>query len=205
MRLQLSTASEVRSSEEEARSEDEAALVGWLQGDGFVGQYRNSTNRSLTLEFITVNAEEFDYVSQRIQRVFPGVHYHVGAVDSEDPRLDIKRIRLYGEPLREFVDRYRLLDRSSRMRIPEAILRGGSAAQRTYLRSLFQADGTVRLRSRRSKTSDIVLSTSSAGLAEGVQTLLMNQGIYCRVRQGIDARPNLGHTVPCLDRIRRSA
>jgi ribonucleoside-diphosphate reductase alpha chain len=191
MRLQLSTVSEVRGFEDEAtHSEDEAALVGWLHGDGFVGQYKNSTNRSLILEFMTVNAEEFDYVSQHIQRVFPGVHYHVTAVDSQDPHLDIKRIRLYGKPLRDFVDRYRLLDKSSRTRIPEAILKGGSAAQRAYLRSLFQADGTVRLRSRKSKTSDVVLTTTSGGLAEGVQTLLMNQGIYCRVQQGVDFRPN---------------
>ena len=71
MRLQLSTASEVRETEADEHSNDEAALVGWLQGDGFVGQYKDSTNRSLTLEFMTVNAEEYEYVSQRVQRAFP--------------------------------------------------------------------------------------------------------------------------------------
>src|ERR671937_496756 len=29
----------------------EAALAGWLQADGFVGQYEEGTNRSLTIEF----------------------------------------------------------------------------------------------------------------------------------------------------------
>ena len=29
----------------------EAALAGWLQADGFVGQYEHGTNRSLTIEF----------------------------------------------------------------------------------------------------------------------------------------------------------
>ncbi len=48
MRLRMATASEVRDQEEadQGRS-DEAALVGWLHGDGFVGQYESSTNRSL--------------------------------------------------------------------------------------------------------------------------------------------------------------
>jgi len=49
MRLQVSTASTVRSLDNDPASEDEAALAGWLQGDGFVGQYSNSTNRSLTI------------------------------------------------------------------------------------------------------------------------------------------------------------
>ncbi|MGO9410431.1 MAG: adenosylcobalamin-dependent ribonucleoside-diphosphate reductase, partial [Spirochaetia bacterium] len=190
MRLQLSTASEVRETEADEHSNDEAALVGWLQGDGFVGQYKDSTNRSLTLEFMTVNAEEYEYVSQRVQRAFSGVHHHVRKVESQDPRLDIRRIRLYGEVLRSFVDRYDLLDKSSGKKIPETILKGGSAAQRAYLRSLFQADGTVRLRSRKSRTSDVVLTTTSRDIADGVQTLLLNLGIYCRVQQGVDARPS---------------
>jgi ribonucleoside-diphosphate reductase alpha chain len=190
MRLQLSTASEIRDSRaEEAVPEDEAALAGWLQGDGFVGQYKNSTNRSLTVEFMTINAEEHEYVLQRIERVFPNVHYHVSAVPSEDPQLDIRRIRLYGEPLRDFVNRYGLVDASSRKRVPQVVLNGGSIAQRAYLQSLFQADGTVRLRNRKSRTSDVVLTTTSASLAEGVQTLLMNLGIYCRLQRGVDARP----------------
>ena len=37
----------------------EAALAGWLQGDGFVGQYATGTNRSLTVEFLTVTDAEF--------------------------------------------------------------------------------------------------------------------------------------------------
>ncbi len=36
----------------------EAALAGWLQADGFVGQYREGTNRSLTVEFMTVDDQE---------------------------------------------------------------------------------------------------------------------------------------------------
>src|SRR5207244_5449975 len=36
----------------------EAALAGWLQADGFVGQYETGTNRSLTIEFQVANDDE---------------------------------------------------------------------------------------------------------------------------------------------------
>ncbi|MBN1838013.1 MAG: adenosylcobalamin-dependent ribonucleoside-diphosphate reductase, partial [Spirochaetales bacterium] len=51
MYLRLSTATGTRDPLETTdHIVDEAALVGWLHGDGFVGQYTNSRSRSLTLE-----------------------------------------------------------------------------------------------------------------------------------------------------------
>ena len=38
----------------DSREIAEAALAGWLQSDGFVGQYGSGTNRSLTIEAMTV-------------------------------------------------------------------------------------------------------------------------------------------------------
>src|SRR3954468_8631905 len=46
----------------------EAALAGWLQADGFVGQYAQGTNRSLTIEFQVANDDEFDWVIQNLDR-----------------------------------------------------------------------------------------------------------------------------------------
>ena len=40
----------------------EAALAGWLQSDGFCGRYEG-TNRSLTIEAMTVNPDELDWVA----------------------------------------------------------------------------------------------------------------------------------------------
>jgi ribonucleoside-diphosphate reductase alpha chain len=140
MRLKLSTATEVRDFKKASPlSIDEAALAGWLQGDGFVGQYSKGKNRSLTIEFITINDHEHQYVRERIERVFPGVHYHVRSVESKDPALEIARIRLYGKALHHFVDKYRLLDKPEERAIPEAVVSAGKDAQ---------ADGTVRLRRR---------------------------------------------------------
>ena len=49
----------------------EAALAGWMQSDGFVGQY-TGTNRSLTLEAMTVTPSELAWVTRALDEVFPG-------------------------------------------------------------------------------------------------------------------------------------
>jgi ribonucleoside-diphosphate reductase alpha chain len=189
-RLFLSTVSAVRETDANgSRDEDEAALVGWIHGDGFAGQYRGSTNSSLTIELITINDDEYAYVCDRIDSVFPGVHTKVHHVPSKDTSIEVKRIRLYGEPLREFMEKYSLLTPASRRSIPDVIMRSSRKTQAAYLRSLFQADGSVRLRARVWRTSDVVLTTTSSRIAADVQTLLLNNGIYSRVQQGIDRRP----------------
>ncbi len=166
----------------------EAALAGWLQGDGFVGQYAEGTNRSLTIEAMSVNPEEEGYVLGLLAKVLPGARVKTRCVDSESPELEVRRHRLYGETLRPFVETYGLLRGSADLAVPARVLAAGAEAQRAYLRSLFQADGTVRLRSRASRTADVVLTTVSPDLARGVQTLLANHGIYSRVQAGTEKR-----------------
>src|SRR5262249_32081266 len=196
MRLQLSTRTTV-TLESDDQTVAEAALVGWLQGDGFVGQYAHGTNRSLTLEFMTINKDEFEFVMERIDRVFPGVHYHVLRVDAKTPGLDVRRIRLYREPLRPFVEKYALIRDTAELTVPAAIRSAGRQAQAAYLAALFQADGTVSLRSRHCRTAEVSLSTTSASLALGVQTLLFNLGIFSRIHRWVDPRENrcVVHTV----------
>jgi ribonucleoside-diphosphate reductase alpha chain len=189
MRLRVSTKTQVSKTSDD-RAVAEAAVAGWLQGDGFVGQYKEGTNTSLTVEFMTINDQEHDFVLDLVGKVFEGVHYHVRSVDSVDTAINVRRIRLYGEKLRPFVEKYNLLRDGEELSIPAAIRTAGAPAQAAYLRSLFQADGTVRLRKRFSNTSDIVLTTVSPKLAADVQTLLLNLGIYSRVQVGTEKRTN---------------
>jgi ribonucleoside-diphosphate reductase alpha chain len=189
MRLQLSTLTAV-ALRSDARQIDEAALAGWLQGDGFVGQYRKGTNRSLTMEFMTIDKSEFHFVMERIQRVFDGVHLHVRTVATQSPNLELRRIRLYGRPLKKFMERYDLLRGEEDLAVPAVVKAAGREAQAAYLKALFQADGTVRLRARASQTSDIVLTTTSQDLATGALALLLNLGIYARVQRGVETRAN---------------
>src|SRR5271165_5473929 len=76
----------------------EAALAGWLQSDGFCGRYEG-TNRSPTIEAITVTPAELDWVSEALDVVFPDVHRHERAVTTKDETLDCRRTRLYGRAL----------------------------------------------------------------------------------------------------------
>jgi ribonucleoside-diphosphate reductase alpha chain len=172
-------------SEEHAAAE--AALAGWLQGDGFVGQYAHGTNRSLTVEAMSVGAAERECVTALVHQVFDGIHSHERRADVQDEALDVRRLRLYGESLRPFVERYGLLDRRLDMQVPDAVKTGGHAVVAAYLRALFQADGCVRVREERN-TSDIVFGTISPKLAVGVSQLLHNLGIYNRIQLCEDAR-----------------
>jgi ribonucleoside-diphosphate reductase alpha chain len=185
--LCLSTRTEVRRASQEAEV-DEAILVGWLQGDGFVGQDGLGTDHSLAVEFTTIDKDELDFIVERVHRVFEGVHYHDRSVETRTPGLDIHRVRLYGERLRPFVEKYGLLRSSADHAVPPMILRAGREAQAAYLRALFQAQGTVRLRSYWARLADVTLTTTSAALAHGVQALLLNLGIYSRLGRGAETR-----------------
>jgi ribonucleoside-diphosphate reductase alpha chain len=167
----------------------EAALAGWLQADGFVGQYTTGTNRSLTIEAMTVNDAEHSFVTALADAVLGDAHSHVRSVPAQDPKLDVRRIRYYGERLRPFVERYSLLDRKLEMQVPDTIRTGGANVVSAYLRALFQADGCVRIRENRG-SSDIVFGTISPLLARGASELLNNLGIYNRVQVGHDSRPD---------------
>ncbi len=171
----------------DSRLENEAALAGWLQADGFVGQYATGTNRSLTIEAMTVNEDEHSYVNALCQEVFTGVHSHERSVKSIDEKLSIRRKRYYGEQLRPFVERYQLLDRGLEMQVPPVVLSGGCNVISAYLRALFQADGCVRIRADRG-SSDVVFGTISPKLADGVSRLLSHLGIYNRISVGNDSR-----------------
>ena len=72
-----------------------SALAGWMQSDGFVGQYAG-TNRSLTMEALTVTPAEFAWVERALDAVFPDVHRKVRDFATQSKELDGKRIRLYG-------------------------------------------------------------------------------------------------------------
>ncbi|HTY95819.1 MAG TPA: hypothetical protein VMB91_02175, partial [Solirubrobacteraceae bacterium] len=123
----------------------EAALAGWLQADGFVGQYPTGTNRSLTIEFQVAGEEEFAWVSEHLDVAFP--HLHRKVRDADTKSVHVRRIRLYGEVLRGFVERWGLLARGTDIRVPERLYTASHEEIVAYLRSIFQADGYVTVRS----------------------------------------------------------
>ena len=163
----------------------EAALAGWLQGDGFVGQYDHGTNRSLTIEFVTVTDAEHAWVMSHLDVVFPGVHRKVRDIALQDPSLSGRRIRLYGEALRPFVERWGLMARGAAMTVPDQLRVAPLPVVAAYLRSLFQAEGSVTVRER---AATVALDMVGEAHVRGIQQLLSRFGIFGRVRRNNDTR-----------------
>ena len=164
----------------------EAALAGWLQADGFVGQYKG-TNRSSTIEAITVNDAEREWVLRALDAVFPGVHRHERKQATKDASLDCRRIRLYGAPLNDFVQRWDLRIRGRAMTVPSSMFTAPLPVVAAYLQSLFQAEGYVTVGSTSARVG---LDMVSESLVRGVQQLLSRFGVFSRVRFKNDDRDN---------------
>jgi ribonucleoside-diphosphate reductase alpha chain len=157
----------------------EAALAGWLQADGFVGQYASGSNRSLTIEFQVATDDEFDWIIENLDVVFPDVHRKVREADTQ--KIRVRRIRLYGEVLREFVERWGLLTRGTEMRVPLRLFTSSHDEIAAYLRSLFQADGYVSVRRDGDcENARVAFAVIGERWTEDVQLLLGTLGIYSR-------------------------
>jgi intein/homing endonuclease len=172
----------------------EAALAGWLQADGFVGEYPGSTNRSLTIEFQVANDDELNWVIGHLDVALPNVHRAVVEVESKDPAklgtVACRRVRLYGEVLRPFVDRWNLKVRGTEMRVPRQLWTASHEEVVAYLRSIFQADGYVYAKIGRHEAGSIGFAVIGEKWVEEVQILLGSMGIYSRRARALEKRPD---------------
>ncbi|HXQ62472.1 MAG TPA: LAGLIDADG family homing endonuclease, partial [Acidimicrobiales bacterium] len=173
--------------EQEIRSEDiaEAALAGWLQSDGFVGQYSEGTNKSLTIEAMSVTDAELAWVTRALDVVFPDAHRHERKVATKDTTIDCRRTRLYGAHLAPFVEKWDLRRRGGDMTVPEELFTAPLPVVKAYLRSIFQAEGYVTVRE---SSAAVSLDMISEGIVRGAQALLARFGIFSRVRFKTDKR-----------------
>ncbi|MGI8731455.1 MAG: LAGLIDADG family homing endonuclease [Solirubrobacteraceae bacterium] len=157
----------------------EAALAGWLQADGFVGQYDHGTNRSLTIEFLVANDEERAWVERHLDIVFADVHRKVR--DADTLELPVQRIRLYGEVLGDFVERWNLLERDTDMTVPYQLWTASHEEIAAYLRSVFQSDGWVSVRRENGcESARVGFAVIGEQWTEDIQILLGVLGIYSR-------------------------
>jgi ribonucleoside-diphosphate reductase alpha chain len=161
----------------------EAALVGWLQSDGSVG--KDEGTGSLTIEAITVNEDEHAWVSEALDRVFPTVHRHERIQVTHDEGLECRRIRLDGNVLEPFVDRWGLRSRGVDMEVPERFYTAPLPVVAAYLRSIFQAEGYVRVHE---SSGLVAFEMISEKLVRGVQQLLSRFGVFSRVSFKRDPR-----------------
>jgi ribonucleoside-diphosphate reductase alpha chain len=158
----------------------EAALAGWLQADGFVGQYETGTNRSLTIEFQVANDDEYRWVMDNLDVALP--HVHVKVRDADTKEIRVRRIRVYGEVVRDFVERWGLLERGTEIRVPSRLWTASYDEISAYLRSIFQADGYISVRRDHATGGSARIGFAVIGerWTEDVQLLLNVLGIYSR-------------------------
>ena len=155
----------------------EAALAGWLQSDGFVGQ-DTSRNRSVTMEVRTVTPAELAWVTKALEVVFPDGDRDERAVRNHDHGDDSRRIRLYGAQLSDYIEKWNLLLGDESMVVPEQLYTAPLPVVAAYLRSIFQAEGLVAAQDR---SFGIKIDLMSEELIRGLQSLLLRFGIFARV------------------------
>jgi len=170
-----------------AREVAEAALAGWLQADGLVGQRQSGTGSgtSPTIELVTVTEEEHDWVQRQLQTLFPDLPQRVRDFRTAEDGQAGRRTLLHGEALRPFVEAWDLPARRTGPRVPACLWTASNDAAAAYLRSVFQALGGVTVQGGSSRVS---VRVTSERWAEDLQVLLLRLGIYSRRPRGPQAR-----------------
>jgi len=154
----------------EGFDEATAAIVGWLQADGYVGQPATAT--SPIIEFETINEDEYEWIQRQIRgSPLANAHQHVREHVVQDETLQYRRIRIYGQEPYAQLANYGLTNRKNLACIPDQVYRSPKSVVASYLRALFQCDGSVEA------SGFISLASVSHILLEGVQQLLLQFGI----------------------------
>lgn len=154
---------------------DKAALAGWILGDGYIK--RNSEENYESIGVMTINDDEFNHVSGLFEKIFGGFKTEIRKNSGE-----IHRLIKSEAGTKEFLHEFNLEPESITAGVPDVVLKANSQQKVSFLKSLFQAKGFIRLNSESTKNSgEILFVTSSEELAHEVQILLLSLGIYSTV------------------------
>src|SRR5262249_30712 len=143
--------------------------------------------RGLTREEMPLTDREWAWVTSARDAAIREAHRHERSVQTQDTQLDCRRTRLYGEALRDFVERWGLMARGVDMVVPERLNTAPLPVVAAYLRSVFQAEGFVSARKASTLGEVDMISEQLIG---GMQRLLLRFGIYARVGFKKDSRSN---------------
>ena len=159
-----------------------AALAGWIMGDG---NYSNENGHFISAA--AANDEEFNYLSSLFTMIFSSYKTEAGKADRTH-----RIIKTNSSSAGKFAKEYGLNVHPGIAKVSTLIFKGSKAEKVEFLKSLFQTDGGVRIRGEYDK-GDIVLTVQSEQLANDVQILLLNLGIYSNVSVIRDQRNNRKH------------
>src|SRR5262249_55179153 len=151
----------------------EAALAGWLQADGYVSLTQGGSKRMPSLEFFVSGEDEYAWVIENLDVAMPRVRRRVRNVATQDDSLGCRRIHLYGEVLRDFIDRWDLAARGTDIRVPAHLWTARREEIVAYLRSVFQADGYITLQRQKGyENARVAFAVIGERWAEDLQLLL---------------------------------
>jgi ribonucleoside-diphosphate reductase alpha chain len=154
-------------------------LLGLLAGDGHFTN-RGKGQQAAVINLWGLDRGYADRVVDTINTLIAGVaetprHYRVSPVAIPDRNLVMIRSVLLARVLQHYG-----FSAQTKTRVPEVIWRGSEECVKSYLRALFQCDGTVQ-RDDKNAYCTIRLASSEPMLLKDVQMLLANLGIFCRV------------------------
>lgn len=168
-------------------SDDLGLLLGLIAGDGHFtnrGRDQQAAIVSLWGEERALADRVATVVNGLIAHTAVGAHrdYHVAPVAIAERNQVFIRSVLLARVLEHYG-----FTAKTKLRVPEVIWRGSEACVKSYLRALFQCDGTVNV-SGHSQSCSVRLASSTPALLKDVQALLANFGVFCRIRHRRAAR-----------------
>lgn len=154
-------------------SEDLGEVFGYLLGDGWIR--RDKTADVLGVAIDGQDESVTDIIRERLQRWF-------GAPGCAAERQGHLQLTYKGTPATFFEALGLTKARAHEKRVPESIFAAPRDAVIGFLRGLFSADGMVNIGPNNHGSCSVRLATSSKGLAQDVQQLLLNFGIVGSIK-----------------------
>lgn len=159
-----------------------SAICGWIQTDGFYGPSGTSTCLDLLTQF-----DEEEEIFSYLREIYPNKNIKSSLRKNiKDESLKLKSHRIYGSFLKEiWEDEYDLVDLENS--VPRKIKFGTYEEVIAYLRSAFQAEGSVSFRG-----NNIVIQWGvvNKNLAYDIFYMLRSLGIFSRIKKKVDKRDN---------------
>ncbi len=157
-------------------------VVGYVLGDGYVRR-----GKTADIVGIAVAADD-EALATELQARFTR---WFGASGNVTPRHGHLQIQYEGSAATLLMGLGLNGAHAHEKRVPESIFAAPRDAVTGFLRGLFSADGSVQIGNAEKGTCSVRLATSSKGLAQDVQQLLLNLGIVSAIRLRREAQVRL--------------
>lgn len=145
--------------------EEEAFVIGWLVGDGHVGE---------NVSYWLFKDNEAD-IESKVVKLLMDMNYRISVKFDNLQGVRIKRVAVFSKQLVYSLKKIGV-GKGKDQRVPKAIRKSNLKVQKVFLNSLFSADGSVSY-IQESKSRSIRLKSAAPQLLRDVQIMLQSMGI----------------------------